>query len=114
MKKQELVKHLEKLYGDFLPGTTINQDKPSRSAEHPTMKPIPLVAGQIKNSSKKGQIVADGFLGSGSTMVAAHQLNRRCYGFELDPKYCQVVIDRMAKLDQDLTIKINGEEYQKR
>jgi ParB-like chromosome segregation protein Spo0J len=49
----------------------------------------------------------DGF----STMVAAHQLNRKCYGMELDPKYCQVIIDRMNKLDSSLIIKINGQEY---
>ena len=59
----------------------------------------------------KGLNIFDGFLGSGSTMVAAHQLNRKCYGMELDPKYCQVIIDRMHKLDSSLIIKINGQEY---
>jgi DNA modification methylase len=48
------------------------------------------------------------FLGSGSTMVAAHQLKRKCYGTELDPKYCQVIVDRMRKLDPTLVIKKNG------
>jgi DNA modification methylase len=48
------------------------------------------------------------FLGSGSTMVASHQLKRKCYGMELDPKYCQVIIDRMKKLDATLVIKRNG------
>jgi hypothetical protein len=57
--------------------------------------------------------VIDLFLGSGSTMVAAHQLNRKCYGMELDPKYCQVIIDRMHKLDPSLEIKINGKPYDK-
>ena len=46
-------------------------------------------------------------------MVAAHQLNRTCYGMELDEKYCQVIINRMTKLDETLTIKINGKEYKK-
>jgi DNA modification methylase len=55
--------------------------------------------------------ILDLFLGSGSTMVASHQLNRKCYGMELDPKYCQVIIDRMHKLDPSLKIKINGQEY---
>ena len=55
--------------------------------------------------------VIDCFLGTGTTMVAAHQLNRKCYGMELDPKYCQVIIDRMHKLDSSLKIKINGKDY---
>jgi len=55
--------------------------------------------------------VMDSFLGSGSTMVAAHQLNRKCYGMELDPNYCQVIVDRMQKLDPTLEIKINGKPY---
>jgi DNA modification methylase len=52
------------------------------------------------------------FLGSGSTMVAAHQLGRKCYGMELDPKYCQVIVDRMHKLDPSLQIKRNGQPYE--
>ena len=65
----------------------------------------------INRFSKNAYLIADFFLGSGSTMVAAHQLKRKCYGMELDPKYCQVIIDRMQKLDPDLQIKINGKEY---
>ena len=75
---------------------------------HPTMKPIPLIENALKNSSRNNDTVLDLFLGSGSTMVAAHQLNRKCYGMELDPKYCQVIIDRMRKLDPSLVIKKNG------
>lgn len=52
--------------------------------------------------------VYDAFLGSGSTMVASHQLNRKCYGMELDPKYCQVIVDRMKTLDPALLVKKNG------
>jgi DNA modification methylase len=78
---------------------------------HPTMKPIPLCEKAINNSSKQNDLVFDLFLGSGSTMVAAHQLKRKCYGMELDPKYCQVIIDRMMKLDDSLEVKINGEVY---
>jgi DNA modification methylase len=80
---------------------------------HPTMKPIPLCEKAIGYSSRKEDIVLDLFLGSGSTMVASHQLKRKCYGMELDPKYCQVIIDRMLKLDDSLKVKINGKEYVK-
>ena len=96
-------------YSDRKQTTVLNFDRPTRNAEHPTMKPIPLIAYQIGNSSKQGDIVADGFLGSGTTMVASHQLNRKCYGVEFDPKYCQVIVDRMRKLDPNLVIKKNGE-----
>jgi DNA modification methylase len=77
---------------------------------HPTQKPIALVVWCFDNY-KAGKLILDGFLGSGSTMVAAHQLKRKCYGMELDPKYCQVIVDRMLKLDPTLTIKRNGIEY---
>jgi len=95
-------------YSDRKQTTVLEFDRPNRNAEHPTMKPIPLFAYQIGNSSKQGDIVADGFLGSGTTMVACEQLNRKCYGMEIDPKYCQVIIDRMKKLDPTLIIKKNG------
>ena len=96
--------------GDRKQTTVWDLDRPSRSDEHPTMKPIPLCSKPLENSSKIGDIVLDTFLGSGSTMVASHQLKRRCYGMELDPKYCQVIIDRMRKLDPDLIVKRNGKE----
>jgi DNA modification methylase len=77
---------------------------------HPTQKPIQVPTKAINNSSKANDLILDLFLGSGSTMVAAHQLKRKCYGTELDPKYCQVIIDRMKKLDPSLVIKKNGVE----
>jgi len=75
---------------------------------HPTIKPIELIANEMKISSNENSLVFDFFLGSGSTMVASHQLKRKCYGMELDPKYCQVIIDRMRKLDPSIEIKRNG------
>jgi DNA modification methylase len=75
---------------------------------HATPKPIPLCERAIKSSCPDNGLVLDMFLGSGSTMVASHQLKRKCYGMELDPKYCQVIIDRMKKLDPSLVIKRNG------
>jgi DNA modification methylase len=95
-------------HGDRKQTTVWDIDRPSRSEEHPTMKPIPLCSKPLENSSKQGDVILDVFLGSGSTMVASHQLKRKCYGMELDPKYCQVIIDRMKKLDSTLVIKRNG------
>jgi DNA modification methylase len=77
---------------------------------HATPKPIPLCERAIKSSCPENGLVLDVFLGSGSTMVASHQLKRKCYGMELDPKYCQVIIDRMKKLDPTIKIKKNGVE----
>ena len=79
---------------------------------HPTMKPVKVIEWCI-NMLDKNNIIFDLFLGSGSTMVAAHQLKRKCYGMELDPKYCQVIIDRMLNLDNTLEVKINGKPYTK-
>jgi DNA modification methylase len=78
---------------------------------HPTQKPIELVSWAVNKFAEKAKIISDFFLGSGATMVASHQLNRKCYGMELDPKYCQVIIDRMRKLDPTLTITRNGQPY---
>jgi DNA modification methylase len=92
--------------------TIWNIDRPSKSEEHPTMKPIELCEKAIKNSSFENSLVLDLFLGSGSTMVASHQLNRKCYGMELSPEYCQVIVDRMLKLDPSLIVKRNGKPYE--
>jgi site-specific DNA-methyltransferase (adenine-specific) len=88
-------------------------DRTKKNELHPTMKPIPLCEKAISDASKTDDKVLDLFLGSGSTMVASHQLKRKCYGMELDPKYCQVIIDRMLKLDPTITIKKNGIDYGK-
>ena len=74
---------------------------------HPTQKPIRMLS-EIIQDHIKGVNIFDGFLGSGSTMVASHQLKRKCYGMELDPKYCDVIVKRMIKLDDTLTIKRNS------
>ena len=75
---------------------------------HPTQKPSLLPQWFFNKWGKENDLIADLFLGSGSTMVASHQLKRKCYGMELDPKYCQVIVDRMKKLDPNLIIKKNG------
>ena len=111
LSKNELLQFVKEITSDKQKSTIINCDKPYKNDVHPTMKPIKLIAPLIENSSKIGELVADGFLGSGSTMVAAHQINRICYGIELDAKYCQVIVDRMQKLDSSLVIKKNGQPY---
>ena len=78
--------------------TVLEFDKPSRNAEHPTMKPIDLLVYLIKNSSKENDIILDLFGGSGSTLIAAEQIQRTCYTMELDPKYCDVIIRRWENL----------------
>jgi site-specific DNA-methyltransferase (adenine-specific) len=98
-------------YSDRKQTTVIEWDKPQRNGEHPTMKPIGLFAYQIQNSSKKGDIVIDAFGGSGTAMVACEQTGRKARIIEYDPKYCQVIVDRMLKLDPTLKIKKNGEDY---
>lgn len=84
---------------------------PIRS-KHPATFPVGLVAEYINAMCNDGEIVADPFCGSGTTMVAAHQLGRICYGMEIEPKYCQVIVDRMRTLDPQLTIKINKKEQE--
>jgi DNA modification methylase len=112
MSKKELLDIVKEItFKTPLPTDIIHCDKPVRNDIHPTMKPIKLLAPLIENSSRFGEIVADGFLVSGSTMVAAHQLKRICYGTELDPKYCQAILDRMVKLDPTLKVKRNGKDY---
>ena len=94
MKKDELIQLVEEMLADRISTTIINEDRPARSEEHPTMKPIKLMARAIQNSSKPGWKVLDPFGGSGSTLIACEQLGRRCYMAELDPAYCDVIVDR--------------------
>ncbi len=85
-------------YGDNSQKTVFNIPKPSRSEMHPTMKPVALVAAQLSNSTKGGDIVYDPFSGSGSTLMACEQLGRVCYGLELDPTYADVIVTRWEAL----------------
>jgi DNA modification methylase len=78
--------------------------------KHTCPKPVSLISDILKAVNER-DLICDIFLGSGTTMVAAHQLNRKCYGMELDPKYCQVIVDRMLKLDPTLEVKRNGLPY---
>ena len=80
---------------------------------HPTQKPVSLVSWIMKRFNITSTTIADFFGGSGVTMVAAHQMNKISYIMEYDPKYCQVIVDRMVKLDPTLTVKVNGKQYVK-
>ena len=100
------IDHNSKTYQITWDGYT--KEGESGSKVHPSQKPIKLCADVLLDFTNESNIIYDGFLGSGSTMVASHQLKRKCYGMELDPKYCQVIIDRMKKLDPSLEIKRNG------
>ncbi len=81
-------------YSDRKQTTIWEFDKPKKNGDHPTMKPIPLIAYPIKNSSMSNCIVLDPFGGSGSTLIACEQLGRICHTIELDEKYCDVIIKR--------------------
>lgn len=105
MKKKDLellVTHLRNERGT----TVIRFDKPSRNKEHPTMKPVKLISKFIMNSSRKGDIVYDGFGGSGSTLIASEKLGRKCYMIELDPKYIDVIIQRWEDYTGNKAIKV--------
>jgi DNA modification methylase len=110
--KNDLRYHGDGFLDTYLALNEIKATEHNLKAIHPTQKTIEICSFYQNVSSKQNDLVLDLFLGSGSTMVSAHQLKRKCYGMELDPKYCQVIVDRMIKLDPTLTIKRNGEPYQ--
>jgi site-specific DNA-methyltransferase (adenine-specific) len=97
-----------KWYSDRKQTTVIDWERPKRSEEHPTMKPIGLFAYQMENSTQEGDIVLDSFGGSGTTMMAAEQLHRKARLMELDPHYCNVIIARWEKLTGQKAQKIEG------
>lgn len=96
-----------KFYADRSQTTVLNFDKPTRNGEHPTMKPIPLFAYLINNSTKAGDIVLDLFAGSGTTLIACEQLDRSAYVMEYDPKYAQVIIERWEQFTGEKAVLLN-------
>ena len=97
MTKADMRALLDEIYSDKTSTTVMHEDKPLRNAEHPTMKPVKLIARLIRNSSKKGWTVLDPFGGSGTTLIACEQLGRKCLMMELDPQYCDVIITRWER-----------------
>ncbi|MCH7790996.1 MAG: site-specific DNA-methyltransferase, partial [Planctomycetes bacterium] len=85
-------------YSDRTQTTVLRFDRPSRSPEHPTMKPVALIAYLIGNSTAPQGVVYDPFLGSGTTLIAAQLLGRTCYGLEIEPRYCDVIVRRWEAL----------------
>ena len=78
--------------------TVLRESKPNASIDHPTMKPVRLIARLIRNSTAGKGLIYDPFLGSGTTLIAAEQLGRKCYGMEISPAYCDVIVQRWEKL----------------
>ena len=111
-KTNDEIKHLNETY-DVTHNIWDVSNIGSQQEKHKACFPIGLPHKAI-GLNKKTKIILDPFIGSGTTMVAAHQLNRKCYGMELYPKYCQFIIDRMIKLDSNLIVKINNKEYEQK
>jgi DNA modification methylase len=103
------VEALELLRALYAETTVIRHDRPAKSTEHPTMKPVGLLARFVVNSTKKGELVYDPFLGSGSTMIAAETQGRRCFGCELDPGYVDVIVRRWEKATGGKAVLERGE-----
>ena len=103
MSKVELVELVEKILN--LPNSVIEDNKPTKSVDHPTMKPITLCAKLIYNSSHEGDVVYEPFGGSGSTLIASEQLNRKCCAIELEQKYCDVIVKRYRELCPETEVK---------
>jgi DNA modification methylase len=100
-----------KFYGNGEQKSSVwNYDKPLKNDLHPTMKPVKLIVNAILNSSLKDMIIFDPFLGSGSTLIACEQTNRKCYGIEIDPHYIDVIIQRWVNFTGIEKIKKNGKE----
>lgn len=108
MKKQEAVDLLKSIFADKEPTTVIHENRPTKNDLHPTMKPLKLIARLIHNSSKEQEKVLDLFGGSGSTLMACEQLNRKCYMMEYDPKYVDVIIQRWELFTGQKAVQLNG------
>jgi len=96
-------------YGGNDASSVFEVPTPTSNDEHPTAKPVELVAAMLRNSSRTGEVVLDPFLGSGSTLIAAEQLGRRCFGIELDPRYVDVAVRRWERFTGRTAVREEGE-----
>jgi DNA modification methylase len=110
LSKDELREVLERIFGTTKT-PAVRCDTPVRSVQHPTMKPIILCAELLFNSSRIGDLVYEPFCGSGSTLIAAEQLSRRCYAIEIEPNYCDVAIKRFHNSFPNIRIRLNGNPF---
>lgn len=109
MKKAELVEYVKTLQErDYAKSTVVRCEKPTANISHPTMKPVKLIGKLMTNSSQAGDLVLDPFGGSGSTLIAAEQLGRTCYTMELDPRFCDVIIQRWEEYTGLTAERTNG------
>ena len=104
-EKDDYIKELEAYISDGT--TTLMYDKPLKSEYHPTTKPVKLIAEQISRSSKIGESVMDLFGGSGTTLLACEELNRKCYMMEYEPKYVDIIIQRWEEMTGYEAVKVN-------
>lgn len=110
LPQHELIAYGWKGTHDFLKSkdkSVLFAPKPNKSTLHPTMKPVSLLRKIILNCTNTGEFVYDPFGGSGSTLIAAEQVKRQCLMVELDPEYCQTIIDRFERLSGQEAKKIN-------
>ena len=88
--------------------TVWEHDKPAVNDLHPTMKPLALIERTIENATKPGQLVVDAFLGSGTAIIAAEKTGRRCYGFDFDARYCDVIVQRWETFTEGTAKRVGG------
>lgn len=100
LSKKELIEIIEDLMEDT-PETIIRFDRPTKNTIHPTMKPLGLLSMPMKYSSKPGDLVVDLFGGSGSTLMTSEQMGRTCYTMDLDPIYCDAIVNRYKAYQED-------------
>ena len=109
MKKDDLIAYIERIREAFMAKTSVQfEKKPARSDMYPTMKPVALVGRLMANSSRRGELVADFFGGSGTTLIAAEQLGRVAYLMEISPKYCDIIINRWEEYTGKKAVRVRG------
>lgn len=109
MKKDDLIAYIERIREALTARTSVQYEKkPARSDMHTTMKPVALVGRLMANSSRRGDLVADFFGGSGTTLIAAEQLGRVAYIMEISPRYCDIIINRWEEYTGKKAVRVRG------